>query len=80
MPGTLGNEDPERWPHSRLASIYCCPLSGHCLMPSLSEGTGGTLQAQFLKSMAGGILMALMDPEGSRLYNKVSRVAAPILY
>ena len=49
-------------------------------MPSLSEGTGGTLQAQFLKSMAGGILMALMDPEGSRLYNKVSRVAAPILY
>lgn len=48
----------------------------------LSEGTGGTIAGtgQFLKSMADDILVVLADPEGSGLYNKVSRVAVPILY
>jgi hypothetical protein len=47
-----------------------------------SEGTGGTIAGtgQFLKSMADGILVVLADPEGSGLYNKVSRVAVPIMY
>ena len=48
----------------------------------LSEGTGGTIAGtgQFLKSMADDILVVLADPEGSGLYNKVSRSAVPILY
>jgi hypothetical protein len=48
----------------------------------ISEGTGGTIAGcgQFLKSMADDILVVLADPEGSGLYNKVSRLAVPILY
>ena len=48
----------------------------------LSAGTGGTIAGtgQFLKSMADDILVVLADPEGSGLYNKVSRLAVPILY
>jgi hypothetical protein len=40
----------------------------------LPEGTGGTIAGtgQFLKSMADDILVALADPEGSGLHNKVS--------
>ena len=70
---------------SSVSSLVPVSLLFYPLRPlsdaKLSEGTGGTIAGtgQFLKSMADDILVVLADPEGSGLYNKVSRVAFPIL-
>jgi cysteine synthase A len=56
-----------------LVSLLLSPLRS-LSDAELSEGTGGTIAGcgQFLKSMADHILVALADPEGSGLYNKVN--------
>lgn len=43
-------------------------------------GTGGTIAGvgQYIKSMNEGVIVALSDPEGSGLYNKV-RYYRPLL-
>lgn len=63
---------------SSVSSLVPVSLQSSPLQPlsdaMLPEGTGGTIAGtgQFLKSMADDILVALADPEGSGLYNKVS--------
>lgn len=60
----------------RMACLYIC-VSNH---PSLA-GTGGTIAGvgQYLKSMNEDVTVALADPEGSGLYNKVPlRLSSPV--
>lgn len=56
---------------AELVSSHCLPLIIHI---QLAVGTGGTIAGvgRFLKTMSEDVVVALSDPEGSGLYNKVT--------
>jgi hypothetical protein len=71
-----GGRQMGQWLLSSLAQVYIfsgAHNSNQKLSKFLKPGTGGTVAGtgQYLKSMDPDVFVAIADPEGSGLYNKV---------